>query len=149
MGNVAAFPRPEGRHATAPGVVRRSLLAPRTIFVLTIVGAAVLRLWQVNALGFNSDEAVYAGQAAAIAKVPQLSAIFPIFRAHPLLFQFTLSLFYHFGASDLMARLLAVAFGLGTVYLAYRVGLELYGPQVGALSGLFMALMPYHVVVSR
>ena len=88
-------------------------------------------------------------QAAGIAHVSALEPFFPIFRAHPLLFQFTLSLFYHFGASDLMARLLAVAFGLGTVYLAYRVGLELYGPQAGALSGLFMALMPYHVVVSR
>lgn len=149
MGNVAAFPRPERRHATPPGVVQRPLLAPRTIFVLTVAGAVVLRLWQVNALGFNSDEAVYAGQAAAIAKVPQLTAIFPIFRAHPLLFQFTLSLFYHLGASDLVARLLAVAFGLGAVYLTYRVGLELYGPQAGAISGLFMALMPYHVVVSR
>src|SRR5512133_3549862 len=34
---------------------------------ITAIGGSVLRLWQVNSLGFNSDEAVYAGQAAAIA----------------------------------------------------------------------------------
>src|SRR5205823_910470 len=48
-------------------------------------GAAFLRLWQLNALGFSSDEAVYAGQAAAIAGDPALKGIFPVFRAHPLL----------------------------------------------------------------
>ena len=32
-----------------------------------IVLAAFLRLWQIDAVGYNSDEAVYSGQAAAIA----------------------------------------------------------------------------------
>src|SRR5205814_903278 len=74
---------------------------------------------------------------------------FPMFRAHPLLFQFLLSLIYHVGVSDLAARLLAVGFGLGTVYLTYRVGAELDGRAVGLTAALLMAVMPYAVVVSR
>jgi 4-amino-4-deoxy-L-arabinose transferase-like glycosyltransferase len=115
----------------------------------TAAAAVVLRVWHINSLGFNSDEAVYAGQAAAISRVPVLADIFPIFRAHPLLFQFSLSLLYHGSASDLIARLLAAGFGLATIALSYRLGTELFGRSVGLVTMGIMALMPYHVVVSR
>ena len=121
----------------------------RMILGLAIASGAFLRLWQINAMGFNTDEAVYAGQAAAIAGVPVLKDIFPIFRAHPLLFQFLLSIVYRVHFSDVIGRLLSVAIGLGTVYLTYQIGKTLYGRMPGALAALFMALMPYHVVVSR
>ena len=52
-------------------------------------------------MGYNTDEAVYSGQAAAIAGVNGLKDIFPIFRAHPLLFQFMLSILYRIQFSDL------------------------------------------------
>lgn len=118
------------------------------ILVVTVV-AIGLRVWGLNQLGYNTDEAVYAGQAAAIAKDPILKEIFPIFRAHPLLFQFVLAIVFSFGVSDIAGRYVAVAIGLGTVYLVYRVGKLLYGEKAGLLAGLFLALMPYHVVVSR
>jgi 4-amino-4-deoxy-L-arabinose transferase-like glycosyltransferase len=103
----------------------------------------------LNDVGFNSDEAVYSGQAASIAADPELKELFPTFRAHPLLFQSALSIGYQFGVSDLMGRLLAVAFGVATVYITYRLGSLLYGRRAGVLAALFMALMPYHVIVSR
>ena len=122
----------------------------RVIGIIIVVTVAVgLRVWGLNQLGYNTDEAVYAGQAAAIAKDPTLKEIFPIFRAHPLLFQFLLALVFNFGVSDIAGRLLAVAISLATVYLVYRVGTILYGQKPGLLAGLFLALMPYHVVVSR
>ena len=34
--------------------------------MLALTGGAVLRLWQFNSLGLNTDEAVYAGQAAGL-----------------------------------------------------------------------------------
>src|SRR6266487_2358134 len=111
--------------------------------------ASFLRLWQINALGYNSDEAVYAGQGAAIAADPVLKGIFPVFRAHPLLFQFILAVGFRFGVNDLVGRLLSVLAGLATVYLVYRLGTLLYGRRVGMIAALFMALMPYHVVVTR
>ncbi|RPI96563.1 MAG: phospholipid carrier-dependent glycosyltransferase [Chloroflexi bacterium] len=122
----------------------------RLLGVMVVVVVAVgLRVWGLNQLGYNTDEAVYAGQGAAIARAPILKDIFPIFRAHPLLFQFLLALVFTFGVSDLAGRLLAVTIGLAAVYMTYRVGKLLYGQKAGLLAGLFFALMPYHVVVSR
>src|SRR5690349_2415523 len=117
------------------------------VFVMFL--AAGIRLWGLNQIGFNTDEAVYSGQAAAIAQVPVLKDIFPVFRAHPLLFQFLLALLFNFGVSDLAARLLAVAIGVLAVYVVYRLGSLLYGESTGILAALILALMPYHVVVSR
>lgn len=110
---------------------------------------AFLRLWQLNSVGYNTDEAVYAGQAASIAGDPDLKQIFPVFRAHPLLFQFTLALVFSFGVSDVLGRLVAVVIGLATVFLVYRLGDLLYGRDAGILASLFLALMPYHAVVTR
>jgi 4-amino-4-deoxy-L-arabinose transferase-like glycosyltransferase len=121
----------------------------RLLLILALISGGFLRLWQLNAMGYNTDEAVYAGQAAAIAGVPGLKDLFPIFRAHPLLFQFLLSLVYRVRFGDLLGRVLAVAMGLGTVFLTYQIGKALYGRMPGALSAMLMALMPYHVVVSR
>lgn len=119
----------------------------RIAFVLCL--AAGLRLWGLNQIGFNTDEAVYSGQAAAIAQAPILGDIFPVFRAHPLLFHFSLALLFNFGVSDLAARLLSVAIGVATVYIVYRLGNLLYGENTGILSALILAVMPYHVIVTR
>jgi hypothetical protein len=115
-----------------------------------LAGGAAIRLWQINLVGFNSDEAVYSGQAAAMAKIVYLKPFFPVFRAHPLLYQFLLSLvFGKFGVSDLWPRLVAVAFGVGTIFVVYLLGSLLYGRKAGTIAALFMALMPYHVIVTR
>jgi hypothetical protein len=111
--------------------------------------AVFLRLWQLNKLGFNSDEAVYSGQAAAIASDPVLKPFFPVFRAHPLLFQTILSLGYRLGTGDLFARLLADLFGAGTVVITFLTGRLLYGKRTGVIAAVLLALMPYEIVVSR
>jgi len=118
------------------------------VFAAVMIGA-FLRLWQINALGYNSDEAVYAGQGAAIARDPILQEIFPVFRAHPLLFQFIIAVAFSFGTNDLVGRLVAVSVGLLTVVFVYRLGNLLYGPTCGIIAAFFVALMPYHVVVTR
>jgi 4-amino-4-deoxy-L-arabinose transferase-like glycosyltransferase len=114
-----------------------------------LIAAAAVRLWRLDTVGFNSDEAVYAGQAAALAGDPELSAIFPIFRAHPLLFHTALSGLYRFGIDDLGARLVVVAIGVVTVALTYAVGVALWDRRAGLLAALFLALQPYHAVVTR
>jgi 4-amino-4-deoxy-L-arabinose transferase-like glycosyltransferase len=120
------------------------------LFMAMVLAAGTfLRLWQINALGYNSDEAVYAGQAAAIVRDPVLREIFPIFRAHPLLFQFLVALAFTFGVSDVVGRLVSVAVGIATVYLVYRLGSLVYGQRAGLFAALFLALMPYHVVATR
>jgi hypothetical protein len=124
--------------------------APTGVWLgLILAGAAALRLWHLNATGFNSDEAVYAGQAAAIADHPQLADFFPVFRAHPLLFQTLLSLGFHLHLPDGFERVAAAVLGVVTVGLVYELGRLLYGRRAGLVAALLMALMPYHVVVSR
>jgi hypothetical protein len=133
--------RPATRLGRAPVAV--CLLAP-------ILGAAaVLRVWQLGSTGFNSDEAVYAGQAAAIADHPELDEFFPVFRAHPLLLQTVLSLGFRLHLGDGFARLTVAVMGVATVYLVYELGRLLYGRRAGLIAALLMALMPYHVVVTR
>jgi hypothetical protein len=113
-------------------------------------GAAVLvRFWHLNAEGFNSDEAVYAGQGAAIANDPQLTPFFPVFRAHPLLFQTFLAIGYRLGGGDLMARSFSAAFGVGTIVLTFYAARLLYGRRAAVIAALLIGLMPYDVVVSR
>ncbi len=143
--DAIAPPRPAA--FTVPVATERVLAW--VIVLVAMAAGAFLRLWQINAIGYNTDEAVYSGQAAAIAGVPGLKDNFPVFRAHPLLFQFLLSIIYRVHFDDLVGRLLAVAIGLATVYLTYELGKLLYGRLAGALAALFLALMPYHVVVSR
>ncbi len=147
------FPSVVGRQArlrllTTTG--RWSIVAERLFLLVVVATGAFLRLWQINYLGYNSDEAVYAGQGAAIAAAPILKDIFPVFRAHPLLFQFLVAIQYRlFGVDDLSGRLLSVGLGLATIYIVYLLGKLLYGRKAGMYAALIIALMPYHVVVTR
>jgi hypothetical protein len=42
-----------------------------------------------------------------------------------------------------------VLFGLGTIVVSYLLGSLLYNRRTGLVAGAFLALMPYHIVVSR
>ncbi len=135
-----------------PGGRRRSRAfthPERWLLAGCVVAGTLLRVWQLTGVGLNSDEAVYAGQAAAIAGDRALIPFFPVIRAHPLLFQGLLSVAYHFGTSPLIGRLASVAFGVGTIVLAYLVTKLLYGTRAALLAALIVALMPYQIVVDR
>src|SRR5215217_8471697 len=120
--------RPTSLNSRA-GPLRHALIP--LVIALMALPAIVLRVWQIDTLGVNSDEAVYAGQAASLAGDPELSPYFPIFRAHPLLFQGMLSIAYQIGGvSTLAGRLMSAAFGLGTVALLYLIGQLLYNRRV-------------------
>jgi len=120
------------------------------ILIGTIAVGLALRLIGIADVGFNTDEAVYAGQAAGILNDPDLRPYFPVFRAHPLLFQFVLALVYSVsGVSDVAGRATSAAFGAMTILLVFVLGRSLYGTRVGLLAALFVALMPYHIVVTR
>ncbi len=124
------------------------LAAAAALTAIAVVGLG-LRLWHVNSMGYNSDEAVYAGQGAALASDPELTRFFPIIRAHPMLFQFLLSIAFHFEVNDLYGRLVSVAFGVATIVVVAKLGQMLYGRWVGVAAALLIAVMPYHVIVTR
>ncbi len=118
--------------------------------LLGIVAVSLLvRLWHFNDVGYNSDEAVYAGQGAAIAHDPQLAPYFPVFRAHPLLFQSVVAIGYELGQGDWFGRAAAIGFGGLCVLATFELGRLLYGARVGLVAAAVLALMPYHVIVTR
>lgn len=142
-------PRAPERRRGAHGVYVPSRRQTRLVLAAILVLAGALRLWHLNQFGANSDEAVYAGQAASIAGQPDLEPLFPIFRAHPLLFQTLLSLGYHAGGELELARVVSAVLGVATVYVTFAVGRLLYGTAAGLAAALFLATMSYHVVVTR
>ncbi|MDX6585062.1 MAG: hypothetical protein QOI10_4246 [Solirubrobacterales bacterium] len=135
---------------SANGRTSRRRSVPTAVWLGAIVAvAAFLRLWHIEAIGFNGDETVYAGQAASIANVHELALFFPTFRAHPLLFQSILAAGVDLGLKGDFERPFAAAFGVGTVVLSYGLGNLLYGRRAGLIAALIIALMPYDVIVSR
>ena len=78
---AAGYPMTRDRAMADLRVVARTWLA----LAVVLVAAAAVRLWAINSVGFNNDEAVYSGQGAALAADPIYSGLFAIFRAHPLL----------------------------------------------------------------
>ncbi|MGW3118730.1 ArnT family glycosyltransferase [Streptomyces sp. NPDC001107] len=144
------FVLPKGASRTAPAPAPSGAgvraAAPLTAVLLL---AAFLRLWQLTAAGFNSDEAVYTGTAASLAGDDRLGSLFPVFRAHPVLFQSLVSLALRVHESDWAARAVPALLGVATVAVTYGLGRRLYGRRAALVGALLLAVMPYHVVVSR
>lgn len=125
--------------------IKRELIVPS----LALLIAAVLRFVDLGRVGLNSDEAVYAGQAASLAGNPHFVGLFPVVRAHPLLTQVLMSPLYRAGHPDVPGRYVAAAFGVATVATVWVLGRVLYGRLVGEVAAMLLAVMPYHVTVSR
>jgi hypothetical protein len=127
---------------------RLSVLAA---IVAIVAVAVIVRFMHLTALGFNSDEAVYTGQAGSLAGVGAFGRSFSPFRAHPLLLQTVLAVeFLAFGhMSEYAARATVALLGVAAVFATYRIGSRLYGVPVGLGAAAGMAIMPYHVFISR
>ncbi|HZP50604.1 ArnT family glycosyltransferase [Actinocrinis sp.] len=138
-----AQPRP--RHRL--GARRLGLRALPLCLVLAV--AALLRFDALAAVGLNSDEAVYTGSSEALAGNHALTGMFPIFRAHPILVQLLVGEALRISDTDWAARAVAAGFGVAAVALTYLLGARLYGAAAGLAAAAILAVMPYHVMVSR
>jgi 4-amino-4-deoxy-L-arabinose transferase-like glycosyltransferase len=166
-GAAAAAPRPEhstlspavteashaisGAHRLDGIATRSSAWVLRSALPLgaVLAVASFFRFWQLGAVGFNSDEAVYTGTAGSIAGDETLRSMFPVFRAHPLLLQLLISFTMHGHVSDWAPRAVTAAIGVLAVAATYGLGRKLYGNAAGLIAALLLAVMPYHVLVSR
>lgn len=144
-----SFQLPDLRAASVVGSSKKTFWVSAGCLLIVALPAIWFRLVALDAVGLNSDEIVYGGQGASISGDPVLIRYFPIFRAHPLLFQTTLSLVFRGGVSGFAGRATAAAFGVATIIVVFAFGRALYGNLVGFFSALLLAVMPYHVVVSR
>jgi hypothetical protein len=120
------------------------------ILILIIIFASVLRLWDLGSTGFNNDEAIYSGQAATLAGHKESQQYFSIYRAHPLLLQFMISiLFSNFGINDTIARIIPAVLGIFTIIVTYLIGKLLYNTKIATVASIVIAILPYHIVISR
>ncbi|MFF4504126.1 ArnT family glycosyltransferase [Streptomyces sp. NPDC001401] len=149
--STRAGPGPRRNRPGVPdlrGLVLRRLSAAAPLTAVLVL-AGLMRFWALGATGFNSDEAVYTGTAASLAGDPTLQQFFPVFRAHPLLLATVLSGLLGRGIDDFSARAVTAAIGVACVALTYLLAKRLYGRGAGLAAALLLAVMPYHVIVSR
>ncbi len=148
LANLLLDPLPGRQIAQTDRIGRRG---ERLVLATVVASGLALRVVNLGSVGFNSDEAVYAGQGGALLGVGDLDQHFSIFRAHPLLLQLVAgSVMRVAGTSDLAVRLVvSVLFGLGTVVVTNRLARRLYGPTVALVASAILAVLPYHVIVSR
>jgi hypothetical protein len=143
------------RAAAVGGFVSRHRRPSGAVAVgAVVVLAAVVRLWQLTAVGFGGDEAVYAGQAALLAHVPGMDRWFIAAsrgNSNFLVTQWLVSLFYRaFGVSDFTPRLLSAIASVATVVLVYLIARQLYAGRRDALfAALVMSISGYTVLLGR
>ncbi len=126
------------------------LVATLVATAAILFGATVVRLHDLNQYGLNSDEAVYAGQAAGLAGFKAYSQLFGIFRAHPLLIQLIVSVVYRLtGVTGSGAREVCVAFGVLLVLMTGMLAWTIWGRIAALAAMLFVAFSPYPVSVAR
>jgi hypothetical protein len=119
------------------------------VLIVILVLAAWLRLAGLDRTALFGDEAVYSGQAAALAGDAARADSFGIFLAHPVLFQLVLGAGLPAGLPDEGGRVLTGLFGVGSVAVAWLIGRLVGGRLVGLATSLLLALLAYHAYVSR
>ena len=78
-----------------------------------------------------------------------ISQLLPDLPSSPIALSVGRVIAYQFVLSDFVARVVAVLFGLATIVVCYHLGALLYDRRTGLLAAGILAVMPYHVIVSR
>jgi uncharacterized membrane protein len=100
--------------------------------------AAFLFIYQIATESLWLDELISVDDVVTGRGLPPNNLIRP-------LYYMLLSFWMNFGESDAWLRGLGVIFGLGTVWLTYRLGRYVAGDTVGWLSALLLALSPLFI----
>lgn len=154
-GVAPAAPRPLEVLSGAPplpATTARALPYPLVVALAAVVVAsdAALRLFGLGAVGLAPAEAAIAGQGAAILGLSEYVPHFAPLTGPPFFLQLALATVFSIsGPSDVAARVVAAAFGVGTIAVTYLAARECYGQRVALVASLLVAFMPYHVLVSR
>lgn len=121
--------------------------------VAILVFSAVLRLWNLGSpKGFVFDEVYYVdGARDYLAHLVELDKNKAEFVVHPPLGKWLIALGIRiFGDHEFGWRFIAAVVGVGSIYLIYRIGLQLFKSEFLALSAaLLMSLDGIHLVMSR
>jgi Dolichyl-phosphate-mannose-protein mannosyltransferase len=128
---------------------RRTLLVEALALAVILALAAWLRLAGLDRTSLFGDEAVYSGQAAALAGDAAAANNFGVFLAHPVLFQLLLGLGFAGGLPVDGGRVLTALFGVGSVVLAWSIGRFVGGRLLGLAAAVLLAVLAYDAYLSR
>ncbi len=115
------------------------------IFVILIF-ASILRLINLNQCLWL-DEAVQAitAQKSFGYIFQEISGDF-----HPPLYHFLMHFWVRiFGSSEVILRLPSVLFGVGTVFIVYKIAMHMHLKNVAILVAVFLATAPFHIYYSQ
>ena len=127
-------------------VSKQEIFVIFSIFVITFI----VRIYDLGEVALNNDEAIYAGQAASLANFSEYQEQFSIFRAHPLLLQFMMSIsFYFFGINEFTARIIPMLLSCSIIVMSYFIAKFLYNQRTAVISSIILSLLPYHISISK
>lgn len=156
MGRHAMGRRPRWDAAATFGALRR--LGTRHAWLLPIVVVAFwLRFANISAEHLYGDEAEYAIIARYLSRdlldlrYPSLEGMegLPFVSQPPLLLYMMAGAMRIYGAHDFSAMAPSILLGVGTVVVAYALGTRLGGRLHGIVAALVVAVLPFHVDLSR
>lgn len=158
MAIVSARPRPTLARARFAPAAGWKAWARRHVWLLPVVLlAAWLRFAGIASRFLYGDEAEYAIVARYLSR-DWLFLSYPAiegmgvqpFVSQPPLVPYLMALSMRvFGPTDLAARLPSILFGVATVIAVYAVGHRLGGRFMGLSAAAILAVMPFHVELSR
>lgn len=115
---------------------------------LILVAGLILRIITLNQ-SLWLDEAINVVNARNLDLMTFLTK-YPIGDFHPPGYFFILWLWGHlFGFSEISVRIPSLILGVGTIWLTYLLGKELFNKRIGLLAALFLAVGPLHVFYSQ
>ena len=152
-GRIRAFARTDDRPPTHTAD-RRSVAIAALIPVVTFLGVSAIRIVRHPVLDF--DEHIFLDVARHILDTglplrayPDTTAPATLFFDHTPLYPYFVALLTAIGGpTDLIVRSTTLVFGLLTVLLIFRIGLELRGPGSAFVGSMVMALSHFFITYS-
>lgn len=118
------------------------------MIILILILGFILRL-------VSSNQSLWLDEAINVLAAKDLSfwqfvSSYPVGDFHPPLYFGILWIWSHlFGYSEIFLRLPSIFLGLGTIYVSYLLGKDLFSKKVGLLAALILALNPLHIYYSQ
>mgnify|MGYP000343419094 CR=1 FL=1 len=124
----------------------KKIEAPQLLFGI-IVLAALIRLINLDYLSLWVDEYVHVLRAKDF--IQEGASLFTNDNNGILLTIFITPFFLLFEANEFWARLPSVLFGLGSIYMIFKLGKSLFNQNTGLFAAVLLSFSQYHVFWSR
>ncbi len=121
----------------------------RLVFLFFLIAYTVLLLLYLDYAAIQWDETPHLGGGLLLSR-GQIQEYTQKYLFYPPLFDATTALYYLIlGASVFSVRLVALTFGILSVWVVFEYAYRLYGPKTALLSSILLASMPGFIVLCR